>query len=342
MGEAERAPWSLRCVERPGGSSLRLAIAAFACLGSLLVVLELLLGRFPVLGRESLAASDFRLALALIGLFAYLLGAFPAAVRGAERTLRELAPAFLDPARAGESLADVTGRRRTPRLTRIGVLGAVAFLLVPLATNLTPETWYVWRLAPEAIVHRLLLGPLGWLVARLTAVMWIESRRLAALGANALRIDLLDLRPLAPLARAGLRHSLIGAGQISFLVVAFFDDQVAPGLPFVLAFGCTANVALSAAALWFPLRGAHQAILREKNAELERSTAQLRARADAGAREAPGTLADALAWRRHVEAVPDWPIDLPTLRRFMLYLAIPLGSWLGGALVDRLLERMVG
>jgi len=322
-------------------SPLRLAIAAFALLGCLLVVLELLLGRFPVLGREPLVASD-RLALALIGLVSYLLGAFPAAVRGAERTLRELAPACLDPLQAAESLADVTGRRRTSRLTRIGVFGAALFLLVPLATNLTPETWVLWRLTPEAIVHRLLLGPLGWFVARLTAVMWIESRRLAALGASALRIDLLDLRPLAPLARAGLRHTLFGAGQISFLGIAFLDDNVAPGLPFVLALGCAANVAFSAAALWLPLRGAHAAIVREKDAELARSTAQLRARAEAGAREAPGSLADTLAWRRHVEAVPDWPIDLPTLRRFALYLAIPLGSWLGGALVELLVSRVAG
>jgi hypothetical protein len=99
---------------------------------------------------------------------------------------------------------------------------------------------------------------------------------------------------------------------------------------------------LSAGALWLPLRGAHQAIVREKQGELARSTAQLRARAEAGVREAPGALADALAWRHHVEAVPDWPIDLPTLRRFVLYLAIPLGSWLGGALVDLFVERVVG
>jgi hypothetical protein len=339
MAREARAPWSLRQAERPGGSPLRLGSAAFAVLALLLVVLELLLGRLPVLGREPLAASDFRLALALIGLVSYLLGAFSAAVCGAERTLRELAPAFFDPALAAESLADVTGRRSSRRLARIGVFGAALFLLVPLATNLTPETWYLWRQSPEAIVHRLLLGPLGWLVARLTAVMWIESRRLAALGANALRIDLLDLRSLAPLARAGLRHTLIGAGQISFLLLAFLDDSVAPGLPFVLALGCAANLAFSAAALWLPLRGAHEAIVREKSAELERSTAQLRARAEAGAREAPGSLADALAWRRHVEAVPDWPLDLPTLRRFVLYLAIPLGSWLGGAVVDLLVER---
>ena len=79
--------------------------------------------------------------------------------------------------------------------------------------------------------------------------------------------------------------------------------------------------------------------MREKQAELARSSAQLRARAEAAVREAPGSLADALAWRQHVESVPNWPIDFPTLRRFVLYLAIPLGSWVGGALVDLLVER---
>ena len=339
MAGAARAPWSLRQAERPGGSALRLALAAFAALGALLVLTEALLGRVPVLGREPHAASDLRIALVLIGLIAYLLGAFPAAVRGAERTLRELAPAFLDPAQAADALAGVTGRRRTPRLARIGTFGVALFLLVPLATDLTPETWLLSRLHSEAIVHRLLLGPLGWLAVRLNALMWIESRRLAVLGANALRIDLLDLRPLAPLARAGLRHTLIGAGEISFLLIGFLDDQVAPGLPFVLAVGCTANLVLAAAALWFPLWGAHHAIVREKQAERARSTAQLRARAEGGVREAPGSLADALAWHAYVESVPDWPIDLPTLRRFGLYLAIPLGSWLGGAIVDLLVER---
>lgn len=33
----------------------------------------------------------------------------------------------------------------------------------------------------------------------------------------------------------------------------------------------------------------------------------------------------------------EWPFDAPTLARFLLYVAIPLGSWIGGALVERLL-----
>jgi hypothetical protein len=35
--------------------------------------------------------------------------------------------------------------------------------------------------------------------------------------------------------------------------------------------------------------------------------------------------------------VREWPFDAPTLARFLLYVAIPLGSWIGGAPVERLL-----
>ena len=36
-------------------------------------------------------------------------------------------------------------------------------------------------------------------------------------------------------------------------------------------------------------------------------------------------------------SVREWPFDAPSMLRFALYLAIPLGSWLGGAFVERLL-----
>ena len=42
-----------------------------------------------------------------------------------------------------------------------------------------------------------------------------------------------------------------------------------------------------------------------------------------------------LAWEARVERVSVWPFDAPTLVRFALFLLIPLGSWLGGALVER-------
>jgi hypothetical protein len=44
---------------------------------------------------------------------------------------------------------------------------------------------------------------------------------------------------------------------------------------------------------------------------------------------------------RYVEDLSTSPFTQASRLRFGLYLALPLGSWLGGALVDWLVERML-
>ncbi len=39
-----------------------------------------------------------------------------------------------------------------------------------------------------------------------------------------------------------------------------------------------------------------------------------------------------------LESVREWPFDAPSLVRFALYVALGLGSWLGAAAVERLLD----
>jgi hypothetical protein len=107
----------------------------------------------------------------------------------------------------------------------------------------------------------------------------------------------------------------------------------------VLAASLTANALFSALLLLLPVRGVRRAIAAEKKRELDWSTAELR-RAREGA-DGARPLADVLAWRSFVESVPEWPFDAPTLARFALYLAIPLGSWFGGALVDRMVDALL-
>ncbi len=321
---------------------MRVTLTVALALAATFVAVEAALGRLQLLATDPLAAAAFQIALALIALVAYLLGAFAGAVRGAERTLLELAPAFVRSSEAEAARSSVVGRVSSPRLRRVGLVGAGIGLLIPLATNLTLETWFVWELTPEAIAHRLLLAPLGWLMARFLAVVWIESQRLSVLDAGVLRVDLLDLRPLAPLASAGVRHALLSAGVLSVVLVGFRDANVAPGLPFVIAAGCIANVALSAAVLWLALRGAHAAIAREKTAADAAANAVIRALRAPGAKHAAGALADALAWKRFVADAPDWPLDFRTLRRFVLPLALPLASLLGGAVMQALVSRVLG
>lgn len=320
---------------------MRVSLAIAGVLGAAFFGVEAWLGRIALAAREPRVAADIQVGVGLILLVAYLPGAFAAAVRAAERTLLELAPAFLRRGEAEAAALRVVGRRETAQLRRVGVIGAIAGLALVLATNLTIETWFLWQLPPEAIAHRVVLAPLGWFTARSGLVVWHESWRLAHLGANALRIDLLDLRPLAPLARAGVRHALMSAGVVSLLLVGFRDPSVAPGLPFVVAAAAIANLALSAAALWLAVKGGHDAIQREKERALEAANLAIRALQQPGARHAPGALADALGWKRYVADAPDWPIDFPTLQRFVVPLALPFASLLAGAFLQVLLERLI-
>ena len=48
-------------------------------------------------------------------------------------------------------------------------------------------------------------------------------------------------------------------------------------------------------------------------------------------REVESRLATLLALKQHVEATREWPFDLGTVGRFLLYAAIGVGSWFGGA-----------
>lgn len=43
-----------------------------------------------------------------------------------------------------------------------------------------------------------------------------------------------------------------------------------------------------------------------------------------------------------VEAVREWPFDAPAVLRFVLYLLIPVAGWIGGALMERLLDAALG
>ena len=45
-----------------------------------------------------------------------------------------------------------------------------------------------------------------------------------------------------------------------------------------------------------------------------------------------------IAYEARITAVREWPFETATLRRFLLFLLIPLASWIGGALVERVVN----
>ena len=341
MTEARAAwsPWTQRLAETPPWSPFRLSLAIAAALGTAFLVLEAAFGRLPLVLTDDHARGDFRMACVMILMTAYLPAAYTLAVSGARRALDELAPVLQGADQI--VLREGAGRFDPRALRRAGLHGIALALLVPLATNLTPWTYAFWLLSPEANVHRLLLPGLGWLGARFAFAVVAGSRWLSRIGREHVRVDLLDLRPLAPLARQGLRQALLCVGLLSILALTLIDVDLAPGLFAVMGACLIGSALLSAAALALPVRGAHQAIAAAKRVERNQCTEQIRALRE-GRPGAGRSLADLLAWRAFVESVPEWPFDAPTLLRFALYLVIPLGSWLGGALVEKLVDRLLG
>jgi hypothetical protein len=80
---------------------------------------------------------------------------------------------------------------------------------------------------------------------------------------------------------------------------------------------------------------------REELARLEPLLRQARDDTLTRATSSQGQLSDLLAYKTQIESTPEWSFDSSTLLRFSLYLLIPVGSMVGGALVERVVDLVL-
>lgn len=153
-------------------------------------------------------------------------------------------------------------------------------------------------------------------------------------------IDLLDMRRHLVEGRVGLRLALVWIVGISISSLLISDgNRLLLSVPLMVF-----SFAIAVVALVLPVRRLHLRIRDAKRHEMQAVRARLAETRDAVMRGDPGAngrLADLLAYADHLDDVREWPFDNRTLSRFVLYLLIPLGSWLGGALVERLVGRVL-
>jgi hypothetical protein len=165
-------------------------------------------------------------------------------------------------------------------------------------------------------------------------------RTCAGIGTEAMRIDLVDPSARRLFTRLGLRGATLWVVAGSLAALLFLNW----GFSVITSVGVVGTLGAGTMALLLPLRGVHVKIRATKRAELARVDEAVRRDREAvldpsaprGA-EAAARLPALLAWRAHVVAIPEWPFDVPTLVRVGLLLLLALGSWLGGAMVERLL-----
>ncbi len=280
----------------------------------------------------------FRLAIHQVVLIAYLPTATAYSVRGAARDLRALRPALVC------SDAEFAEQSRTIACFRGGLLLAtgVGGAAMGLAAPLTRSYWGGQPPAlssPLLLWHAVQTGLFTWLIVRTLLVEILVAVRFSRIGEKWARVDLLDPSPLAPLAGRGLRSVLL----LMFFVMLFSLLFLTPYTRGLNLFGVSLFTAAAAAALVVPALGVHRRMREVKARELARVRAAIRRESELrlgpqGERPESGArLSDLIAYEGRIASVNTWPFDASTLLRFALYTSLGVGSWLGGALVERVL-----
>ena len=184
-----------------------------------------------------------------------------------------------------------------------------------------------------------------WLTARTITQEIIVSRRFSRLARAHAVVDVLDQLPLMPFARRGLQAALVPILAISIFSLLFVTDSAGDAVPLTQIL----VIAIAAVSLILPVQGVHLQIVQQKQQRLERLAASIREAEEPVLAARPGEAASPaahlhalLALRGQIVQAPDWPWDVPTLLRFGFYVAIGVGSWLGGALVERVVDAVLG
>jgi hypothetical protein len=274
-------------------------------------------------------------------LLVYLLMAMVLLRRGRLADLRALRPAL--------SVSDAEFQRILERalcvpprhLALAGAASAVAFGSIPFVDS------NFWGGAPPPP----LTEPLLWLlVLRSAGTGWVSGhaivselqmmRELNRLGRKHLRIDLLDLDALSPLARASQRGAfawVLGSSLVSL----FWLGPAAGSSNTVIV---TLMLTLVLAGFVHSVYGAHRSIIAAKQETLAALETRIRRGAPALLSDQPAEagLADAIAYHGFVARLRESPFGAPVVVRWGVIAGVGVASWVGGALAEQLLERAIG
>lgn len=272
---------------------------------------------------------------ALIG---YLPAAQGMARRDVARDLAEMRPRLRCNDAEFNELSDAATGPGGPIARALSLSGLVLGALITFSdpsvayhtTVSASDPLFVWTLGRVILML--------WLVSRFAVYDFNVTRLYRSLGRNWVRIDLLDIRGLAPFAKRGQRSALTWVIFSSILSLFWLGDSAArtnlPGLVLILSMAAFAFIG--------PLAALSQGIRAAKHTELERLREQIRdARAETDTAVASPRLANLTGYYQLIDSASEWPVDAANLLKFFGYLLLGLGSWLGGAVVERILDSAI-
>ncbi|MGI9235417.1 MAG: hypothetical protein ACR2RD_17425 [Woeseiaceae bacterium] len=322
-------PWTVRVYDMLPGNPFYIGIGF--TIGLLLIFF---VGRAIVGPGNTSTPDDLRVAITQILITTCVASAYVFLLTTARKTTQELSP-VIQHAPGWQTTVDRAGKHPWWLLL---LVGAASYLILGvLVTNATtpeptdPWNWQTWNY--DVTWHRITTVIFVWWLGCLCHVTVVESVRLSRLSNGIDSLDLLELQPYRPLIRQGLTNALLIIGVVSVMSLLGVESRYWPAL---VGFWVMFTV-LAWAGLMLPLRGIRKKMRAAKEKELNwckiaLKTARDELKAGAGGQK---SIAELTAYKTLIENVRNWPFDNPTLVRFSLYLLIPLGSWLGGAFVER-------
>jgi len=226
-------------------------------------------------------------------------------------------------------------------LTIGGMCGG--FAVATLDPNLQEQYSDVAATDPRYIAYVAQNILFGALLTRLVATEVHLTRSYARLGER-VEVDLLDLSKVLVFARKGLRSVVVWV-LISSAFSLFWVLDSAGRVNIVLP---ALVLVLVAVALVAPTLGIHRSIRVAKTNELallaeairtERASALAPRHADSPPEDA--RLGNLIQYQAFIKAIREWPFDLSIVSRAFLLIVLGAGSWLGGAVVERLLNVLL-
>lgn len=224
-------------------------------------------------------------------------------------------------------------------LLAAGIVGWLAFitlfLILPDSGSLLFQPWH-WALDYTAVVIALSL--VGWWIGRLSFELIWTALHLTEIAKRLPHLNLFDRDSFKPFIQQGVQSALLIIIMMS--ITGHLAVKPGSGIIGTMVFTTTMLV-LTMMALIIPMRGIHSRIQAGKRGELAAIREKIRLKKDrliAGSAQESDMIVALLAMETRIERVPDWPFDGGSLSRFSFYLLLGLGSWVGAALVERLIN----
>jgi hypothetical protein len=237
---------------------------------------------------------------------------------------------------------DLLDRRHIPEekaLVPVGIFGWTLF--VGLFLVLPDPSFFIlqpWKWPADFAMVFVVISMVGWWVGRFSYELVWSAIQMAKMANRLPTLDLLETESYKPFTQQGVHSALLIVIMLSITA----HLVAAPGSGVVGAFVNAAGMlALAVVTIVLPMRGMHLRIRDQKRKELRllrehiylEQTKVLEDVAGSGER-----LVGLLAMESRIERVYEWPFDVGSLSKVGLYLLLGLGSWVGAALVERLLE----